>query len=70
MEEQKKKRLVLTGEALFALFAAVGIAWRSVLAALVAVGSMVFAFAVTLRSRQQVCAKCGFLRAVRATPRP
>lgn len=65
---EKKKRLVLVGEALFAVFAAVGVAWRSVPAAVVTIFGALFAFAVTLRSRQQSCAKCGYLRAIPAAP--
>ncbi len=60
-----KKRLVLVGEALFAVFAALGVAWRSVPAAIVAIAGAIFAFIVTLRSRQRICAKCGWTIAVR-----
>ena len=62
-----KTRLTFAGEAGFVLFGMLGIAWKSVLAAIVAIVCALFAFAVTLRSRQRVCEKCGWTIATRNT---
>jgi hypothetical protein len=55
-----KSRLVLGGEVLFTAAAIAGIVYKSVPFAIAAVAAAVATFAVTLRSRQLVCEKCGW----------
>lgn len=68
MSPKTKTALTLVGEGLFVLFAAIGVAYKSVPAAIGAILGAAFAFVVTLRSRHLVCAKCGWTIARRQKP--